>query len=185
LQIHVTRTPLEGVLVIDADFVRDERGFFIESYHKQRFLEHGISDEFVQDNHSRSSQGVLRGLHYQDATAPLAKLVRCTEGKIFDVAVDLRVSSPTAGKWFGIELSARNMTQIWIPSGFAHGFVALSEHADVQYKCTAYYTPSAEGTILWSDPDLAIDWPVEEPVLSVRDQNGISWQAYLDHPPFS
>jgi dTDP-4-dehydrorhamnose 3,5-epimerase len=173
------------VLVIETHFVRDERGFFIESYHKQRFLEHGISDEFVQDNHSRSSQGVLRGLHYQDATAPMGKLVRCTEGRIFDVAVNLRVSSATAGKWFGIELSACNMTQIWIPSGFAHGFVTLSERADVQYKCTGYYTPSAEGTILWSDPVLAIHWPVENPVLSVRDQHGISWQAYLDHPAFS
>ena len=185
MHIHVTRTPLEGVLVIDTDFVRDERGFFVESYHKQRFLEHGISDEFVQDNHSRSSQGVLRGLHYQDATAPMGKLVRCTEGEIFDVAVDLRATSATAGQWFGIQLSGRNMTQMWIPSGFAHGFVTLSEHADIQYKCTGYYTPSAEGTILWSDRDLAIDWPVENPVLSVRDQNGISWKAYLDRPAFS
>ena len=158
MDIRISETKLEGVVLIDTDFFRDERGFFIENYHRQRFAEHGIDDEFVQDNHSGSSADVLRGLHYQDATAPMGKLVRCTEGAIFDVAVDIRAGSPTFGQWVGVELSAENMRQIMVPGqGFAHGFVTLSERAQVQYKCSGYYTPPAEGTIAWDDPELAID----------------------------
>jgi len=185
MDMHVSPTKLEGVVVIDTDFFRDERGFFIESYHKQRFAEHGLGYDFVQDNHSRSASRVLRGLHYQDMTAPMAKLVRCTVGKVLDVAVDLRAGSPTFGQWVSVELSAENMRQIMVPVGFAHGFVVLSEVAEVQYKCTDYYTPSAEGGIAWDDPDIGIDWPIRDPILSRRDQHNPSLREYLRHPAFT
>jgi dTDP-4-dehydrorhamnose 3,5-epimerase len=184
LEIFLTKTPLEGALIIDAKFFRDERGFFIENYHKQRFAQVGITDEFVQDNHSRSAAKVLRGMHYQDKSAPMAKLVRCTIGAIFDVVVDLRVGSPTFGNWFGLELTAENMRQIFVPSGFAHGFVVLSDVAEVQYKCTGFYTPAAEGTLAWNDPAIGIVWPIHDPVLSKRDSQGISLRQYLDKPAF-
>lgn len=184
MDIIVTPTKLDGVLVIDTKFFTDERGFFIENYHKAIYHANGITDEFVQDNHSRSAHKVLRGLHYQDTTAPMGKLVRCTEGRIFDVAVDLRVSSPTFGQWFGIELTAENMTQLWVPSGFGHGFATLSEFAQVQYKCSGFYTPSSEGTISWNDPDIGIEWPFSDPVLSKRDMNGMSLAAYRENPAF-
>jgi len=184
VETFLTKTPLEGVSVIDIKFFRDERGFFIENYHKQRFLEVGIADEFVQDNHSRSTAKVLRGLHYQDMTAPMGKLVRCTVGAIFDVAVDLRVGSPTFGKWFGIELTAENMKQIFVPPGFAHGFVTLSDVAEVQYKCTGFYTPSSEGTLAWNDAEVGIAWPLKDPILSRRDSNGMSLRQYLAEPAF-
>jgi dTDP-4-dehydrorhamnose 3,5-epimerase len=184
VDITVRETKLSGVVLIETDYFRDERGFFIENYHKQRFMEHGILDDFVQDNHSRSLYGVLRGIHYQDMTAPMGKLVRCTEGTIFDVAIDLRVESPTLGQWVGVELSAENMHQLMVPVGFGHAFVALSEHVQVHYKCTGYYAPSAEGTIRWNDPDLAIDWPIRDPILSARDSNGMSFKEYLEQPAF-
>lgn len=184
MEIDVQPTRLEGVLLIDTKFFRDERGFFIESYHKQRFAEQGITAEFVQDNHSGSRQGVLRGLHYQDSTAPMGKLVRCTAGRVQDVAVDLRVGSPTCGQWVDVELSAENMRQIWIPPGFGHGFVTLSEYAEVQYKCSGFYAPQTEGVVAWNDPDLAIDWKVREPQLSGRDARGMSFEAYLERPAF-
>ncbi len=175
---------LPGVFIVELDYFQDERGFFIESWHKRDFAQAGLDAEFVQDNHSRSSYGVLRGLHYQDTSAPLDKLVRCTAGRIFDVAVDLRVSSATFGKWFGVELSAENKKQIYIPAGFAHGFVTLSDVAEVQYKQTGFYTPAAEGTVLWNDPDIGIAWPVAAPTLSRRDQNGMSLAHYKKNPAF-
>jgi len=178
------KTPLSGVLVIEIKYFRDERGFFIENYHKQRFVEIGIADEFVQDNHSRSAARVLRGLHYQDMTAPMGKLVRFTQGAAFDVAVDIRVGSPTFGQWFGIELSAENMKQLYVPPGFAHGFATLSDTAEVQYKCTGFYTPSAEGNLAWNDPDIGVAWPIKNPVLSRRDLNGMSLRQYLEKPAF-
>jgi dTDP-4-dehydrorhamnose 3,5-epimerase len=184
VDITVIPTKLSGVVIIRTDFFRDERGFFIENYHKERFAQHGITDEFVQDNHSRSGERVLRGIHYQDMTAPMGKLVRCTEGAIFDVAVDLRVGSPTLGQWVGVELSAENQDQLMVPAGFGHAFVALSPFAQVAYKCTGYYTPPAEGTIRWDDPDLAIAWPVREPIVSQRDSNGVCFQEYLKNPAF-
>jgi dTDP-4-dehydrorhamnose 3,5-epimerase len=184
MEIHVTRTKLDGVVLIDTDYFRDERGFFIESYHGERFANQGINYEFVQDNHSGSSVNVLRGLHYQDETAPMGKLVRCIEGAIFDVAVDLRVGSPTLGQWVGVELDAQTMRQVMVPNGFAHGFVTLSERAQVLYKCTGYYTPSAEGTIAWNAPEVAIEWPVKKPLLSNRDQNGMTLKTYLQNPAF-
>jgi len=184
MDITVTPAKLAGVLVIDTAFFTDERGFFIQNYHKGIYELTGFSGQFVQDNHSRSAQRVLRGLHYQDMTAPMGKLVRCTFGRIFDVAVDLRVSSPTFGQWFGIELSAENMTQVWLPPGFGHGFVTLSEFAEVQYKCSGFYTPSSEGVISWNDPDIGIAWPISDPILSQRDQNGMSLRAYRESPAF-
>jgi len=185
MKIHVLPTKLEGVLVIETDYFRDERGFFIENYHKQRFHEHGLDYGFVQDNHSRSSYKVLRGLHYQDMTAPMGKLVRCTVGRIFDVAVDLRAGSPTFGQWFGIELSPENMRQVMVPPGFGHGFVTLSDFGEVHYKCTGYYVPAAEGTLAWNDPDVGIDWPIKDPNLSKRDSAGMSLKKYSEKPAFT
>ncbi|HWO93801.1 MAG TPA: dTDP-4-dehydrorhamnose 3,5-epimerase [Dehalococcoidia bacterium] len=180
----MVKTKLPGVLIIDTDFFRDERGFFIESYHRQRYAEHGITDEFVQDNHSRSAKGVLRGLHYQDMTAPMGKLVRCTRGAIWDVAVDLRAGSPTFGQWVGVELTEQNMRQLLVPVGFGHGFVALEDGSDVQYKCTGFYTPASEGTIAWNDADLGIEWPIADPIVSKRDSQGRSLREYAAAPAF-
>lgn len=180
----MSRTPLEGVLLVDTDFFRDERGFFVEAYHRERFRTHGIDAEFVQDNHSGSGRGVLRGLHYQDLTAPMGKLVRCTVGAIFDVAVDLRVGSPTFGRWYGTELTAENMRQLWVPSGFAHGFATVSDRAEVQYKCSGLYTPSAEGTLAWNDPGVGVEWPISDPLVSDRDSRAMSLQDYLQRPAF-
>ena len=184
MKTHVTTTPLEGVLVINVDFFRDERGFFTESWNRRDFAEAGLEVDFVQDSHSRSERGVVRGLHYQDMRAPLAKLVRCTVGRIFDVAVDLRMSSPTFGKWISIELSAENQSQLFVPVGFAHGFAALSDVCEVQYKQTGFYVPETEGGIIWNDPDVAIRWPFKTPTLSKRDQHQMSLQQYRQNPAF-
>ena len=184
MKVHVTKTPLEGLVVLDIEFFRDERGFFMETWHKKAFAEAGLPHEFLQDSHSRSSRGVLRGLHYQDMRAPMGKLVRCTVGSIFDVAVDLRVNSPTFGKWFGIELSTENKTELFIPVGFAHGFLTLSGVCEVQYKQTAYYQPDTEGGILWNDPNVGVNWPVADPILSKRDQNQLTLKQYLQNPAF-
>lgn len=184
MKVKVNPTPLPDLVVIDIDYFEDSRGFFIETWHKRDFAEAGLDLEFVQDSHSRSKYGVLRGLHYQDMTAPMGKLLRCTQGAIFDVAVDIRVNSKTFGKWFGLELSAENKKLIYIPVGFAHGFTVVSDWAEVQYKQTGFYTPSAEGTIAWNDPEIGIDWPVKNPILSDRDQNGVSLAQYLKNPTF-
>ena len=184
MKIHVTTTPLEGLLVVNIDFFRDERGFFIESWHQQVFADAGIAADFVQDSHSRSGYRVLRGLHYQDMRAPMAKLVRCTVGRILDVAADLRVNSPTFGKWFSIELNPENKTQLFVPVGFAHGFATLSDVSEVQYKQTGYYQPVAEGGIAWNDPDLAVSWPFKDPILSKRDQNQMPLKRYRERPAF-
>jgi dTDP-4-dehydrorhamnose 3,5-epimerase len=184
METLVTKTSLEGVCVVEIKYFRDERGFFIENYHERDFAQAGLGEKFVQDNHSRSSAKVLRGLHYQDMTAPMGKLIRCTEGAIFDVAVDLRVGSPTLGKWFGIELSSQNMKQVFVPPGFAHGFVTLSDWAEVQYKCTGFYTPSSEGTLAWNDADIAVEWPIKDPILSKRDSSGMPLKQYLLRPAF-
>lgn len=184
MDIRVMPTKLDGAVVIETDFFRDERGFFIENFHRRRFAEHGLPHEFVQDNHSRSGHGVLRGFHYQDMTAPMGKLVRCTAGAILDVAVDLRLGSPTFGQWEAVELTAENMRQFYVPVGFGHAFLTLSDAAEVQYKCTGYYEPASEGTLAWDDPDLAIPWPIAAPLLSARDQQGISLAAYREQPAF-
>jgi dTDP-4-dehydrorhamnose 3,5-epimerase len=185
MKTSVTQTQFPGLLIVNIDHVADERGFFIESWNKRDFAAAGITEDFVQDSHSRSAQRVLRGLHYQDMRAPIAKLIRCTVGRVIDVAVDLRVGSPTFGKWFGIELSADNKTQLLVPVGFAHGFATLSEVCEIQYKQTGYYKPDAEGGIAWNDPDVAVHWPFPDPILSKRDQNQFSLQQYLKNPAFT
>jgi len=165
---------LPDVLVIQPRVFEDERGFFLESYQKQRFEAAGIPFDFVQDNHSFSRRGVLRGLHYQ-IRQPQGKLVRVISGEVFDVAVDLRRSSPTFGRWMGIHLSAQNKTMLWIPPGFAHGFYVLSGQAEVLYKATDYYAPQWERTLLWNDPALHIRWPDGlEPLVSAKDAAGLS-----------
>ncbi|MDI2144309.1 MULTISPECIES: dTDP-4-dehydrorhamnose 3,5-epimerase [unclassified Pseudomonas] len=171
--MNVITTDLPGVLIIEPKVFGDERGFFYESFNARVFQEAtGLSPQFVQDNHSRSQKGVLRGLHYQlDNTQ--GKLVRVTAGEVLDVAVDIRRSSPHFGQWVSVRLSADNHRQMWVPEGFAHGFVVLSEFAEFLYKTTDYYTPSAERCICWDDPDLGIDWQLdEEPKLSIKDQAG-------------
>jgi dTDP-4-dehydrorhamnose 3,5-epimerase len=171
-------TPIEGLLVLEPKVFGDERGFFMESYNQRMFRElTGTAPDFVQDNHSRSARGVLRGLHYQ-LQQPQGKLVRVTSGVVFDVAVDLRRASPTFGRWHGVELSGENKRQFWVPAGFAHGFVVLSESADFLYKTTDFYAPQHERCIAWNDPTLAIDWHLGgiEPTLSAKDLAGLRFE---------
>lgn len=167
-------TAISGLLILEPRVFTDERGFFLESWNAKEFHDAvGGGVEFVQDNHSRSKRRVLRGLHYQIAQ-PQAKVVRVIAGRVFDVAVDLRKSSPTFGRWVGTELSEDNHRQVWIPAGFAHGFLALSEHADVLYKTTDFYAPQHERCLIWNDPTVGIDWPVDgTPILSAKDQAGL------------
>tara|TARA_B100000586_G_scaffold208233_1_gene155565 strand:- start:159 stop:683 length:525 start_codon:yes stop_codon:yes gene_type:complete len=165
--MQVSKTPIDGLLTIEPKIFADPRGMFYEVYSENRYEEHGIPC-FVQDNHSVSKKGVLRGLHYQ-VNPGQGKLVRVTRGEVFDVAVDIRKQSPTYGKWWGLSLSETNNFQLYIPIGFAHGFCVLSESAEVLYKCSDYYSPENERGILWNDPDLAIDWPVKDPILSEKD----------------
>lgn len=172
--MQFTSTELPGIILIQPKIFADERGFFLESYRKDRFSAAGIQADFVQDNHSASTQGVLRGLHYQ-IRQPQGKLVRVVAGEVFDVAVDLRRSSPTFGNWVGVTLSARKKNQLWVPPGFAHGFYVTSEKAEILYKATDYYAPQWEHCLLWNDPALGIDWPIingELPVLSAKDAQG-------------
>ena len=166
--MRVEQTPLPGVLVIEPKVFGDHRGFFLESYQRERYAQAGIANVFVQDNQSRSTRGVLRGLHFQIAK-PQAKLLTVVRGAIFDVAVDLRAGSVTFGQWFGVTLSDEGPRQIFVPAGFGHGFCTLSDVADVQYRIDRYYDPSDEGGILWSDPDIGIDWPIAPTSLSPRD----------------
>lgn len=184
MKTHLIPTPFLGLFIVEIEYFQDERGFFIEPWNKRDFATSGLDVEFVQEGHSLSHYGVLRGLHYQDMSAPMGKLIRCTVGKIFDVAVDLRMNSPTFGKYYNIVLSAENKKQFYIPSGFAHGFEALSELAEVQYKQSGYYTPASEGTLAWNDTQVGVDWPIKVPILSKRDQNGMSLQDYIKHPAF-
>ena len=168
----VTKTSVPGVLVVKPDVHRDARGFFLETYHALRYAEQGVTAAFVQDNHSRSEANTIRGLHLQ-LRRPQGKLIRVIEGEIFDVAVDVRRGSPTFGKWVGTTLSADNFLECYVPPGFAHGFAVISDTAQVEYKCTELYDPSDELGIAWDDPTLAIQWPTQRPVLSVRDaRNG-------------
>lgn len=173
--MKITRTSIEGVLILEPRVFGDERGFFMESFNQKNFNEAvGEPIVFVQDNHSRSAKGVLRGLHFQRSPHAQGKLVRVTHGSVFDVAVDIRRTSPTYGQWMGIELSDANHRQLWIPAGLAHGFLVTSDSADFLYKTTAYYEPQVEGCIRWDDKDIAIDWPVHNltPILSEKDLAG-------------
>jgi dTDP-4-dehydrorhamnose 3,5-epimerase len=172
--MNFTSLSLPGVVLIEPKILADERGFFMETYEDRRFEEVGISKPFVQDNHSGSRQGILRGLHYQVRQSQ-GKLLRVVQGEIFDVAVDLRRSSPSFGQWEGVTLSAENRRELWIPEGFAHGFYVVSEWAELVYKVTDYYAPEWERTLLWNDPQLAISWPLVDgapPLVSAKDAQG-------------
>ena len=166
--MNVIQTDLKGVLIIEPQVFGDRRGFFLETYHARRYAHAGIPEQFVQDNHSCSVPGTLRGLHYQ-LTKPQGKLVRCVRGAIFDVAADIRRGSPTFAQWVGVELSADNKRQLYIPPGFAHGFCVTEEESEVEYKCTDYYAPEDERGIIWNDPTIGIQWPVKEPIVSQKD----------------
>jgi dTDP-4-dehydrorhamnose 3,5-epimerase len=170
-----TPTNIPDVLLIDLEVFGDERGFFMETYQAEKFAVAGISYTFIQDNHSRSRQGTLRGLHYQ-IRRPQGKLLRVVAGEVFDVAVDIRRKSPTFGQWVGVTLSAERRQQMWVPPGFAHGFYVLSEWAELVYKATDLYAPAWERTIMWNDPQIRIDWPLhpeKEPIISKKDAQGI------------
>ncbi|MBL8138800.1 MAG: dTDP-4-dehydrorhamnose 3,5-epimerase [Acidobacteria bacterium] len=175
----VTDAPLPGLKIIEPAVFRDQRGFFLETYHQRRYCDAGIDTVFVQDNYSRSGRGTIRGLHIQ-VTSPQAKLVRVVHGVIFDVAVDVRRGSPTFGRWFGETLSADNFKQLYIPGGFAHGFAVVSNYAEIEYKCSAFYDPADEISIRWDDPAIGVEWPVESPLLSARDAAAPSLAAVRD-----
>ncbi|WP_413525632.1 dTDP-4-dehydrorhamnose 3,5-epimerase [Photobacterium phosphoreum] len=167
--MNVTRTKLTGCIIIDPKVFGDDRGFFLENYHEDRYFDAGIKERFVQDNRSRSSKNVLRGLHFQK-TKPQGKLVTVIDGEVFDVAVDLRPDSKTFGQYESVILTGENKLQFYVPPGFAHGFCVLSESADFQYKCTDYYDPSDESGLLWNDPVINIEWPLINPLLSEKDK---------------
>jgi dTDP-4-dehydrorhamnose 3,5-epimerase len=175
--MNIIPTSIPDILILEPEIYQDSRGFFLESYNQKIFAEKtGSNPNFVQDNHSKSEYNVLRGLHYQ-IIQPQGKLVRVIAGNIFDVAVDIRKNSPTFGQWVGYELSAENKLQMWIPTGFAHGFLVLSETAEVIYKTTDYYAPGGDRSILWNDPDLAIQWPLKQPpILSAKDQKAATFK---------
>ncbi len=166
--MNVKKTKLDGILIIEPQVFSDSRGFFLESFSRKNLAPHGIDMEFVQDNHSRSAKGTLRGLHYQ-LNPGQSKLIRVTAGEVYDVVVDIRRKSPTFGQWDSFIISAENKLQLFVPIGFAHGFCVLSDYADFIYKCSDYYSPKDERGIIWNDPDLAVKWPVGNPILSKRD----------------
>jgi dTDP-4-dehydrorhamnose 3,5-epimerase len=173
--VKIVDTEIEGLLIIEPRVFGDERGFFMETWNEAAFRETGLDLTFVQDNHSRSQKGVLRGLHFQNP-GPQGKLVRVTNGAVFDVAVDLRENSSTFGKWVGVELTADNKRMFWVPEGFAHGFLTLSDDTDFLYKCTAPYAPQSEHTLAWDDPAVGIEWPVSglSPIISDKDAKGLA-----------
>jgi dTDP-4-dehydrorhamnose 3,5-epimerase len=172
--MKVIPTKIDGLLIIEPDIFRDDRGFFLETYNKDRFYDHGIDEDFLQDNMSQSSKGVLRGLHFQKPPFAQGKLVQVIAGSVLDVVVDIRNGSPTYGQWVSVLLTDQNKTQLWIPPGFAHGFLTLEDRTIFSYKCTNYYAPDHDAGILWDDPSLAIDWQYEsygitEPIVSQKD----------------
>lgn len=173
-KITVTRCEIEGLCVIEPKVFYDDRGYFVETYNQNDFKEEGLDMIFVQDNQSMSTRGVLRGLHFQKEH-PQGKLVRVLRGKVFDVAVDLRKTSETYGQWFGVELSAENKKQFYIPEGFAHGFLVLSDEAEFAYKCTDFYHPGDEGGIIWNDPDIGIQWPIAEDMELILSEKDTKW----------
>ncbi|TVM19722.1 dTDP-4-dehydrorhamnose 3,5-epimerase [Oceanidesulfovibrio indonesiensis] len=168
--MRLIETDIPDLMILEPKVFQDERGFFMESYNSEALASYGLDYNFIQDNHAKSGQGVLRGLHFQRPPMDQTKLVRVTRGAVYDVAVDLRKGSPTYGKWVGVTLSASNFLQFLVPRGFAHGYVTLEPDTEFQYKVDNYYAPKLDGGIIWNDPDLAIDWPVESPVLSAKDR---------------
>ena len=178
-KIKVTRCEIEGLCVIEPTVFNDERGYFMETYNYNDFKAEGLDMIFVQDNQSMSTRGVLRGLHFQKQY-PQGKLVRVVRGTVFDVAVDLRSDSKTYGKWFGVELSAENKKQFYIPQGFAHGFLVLSDEAEFAYKCTDFYHPGDEGGVIWNDPDIGVEWPLQEGVNLIISEKDQKWMGLKD-----
>jgi dTDP-4-dehydrorhamnose 3,5-epimerase len=178
MEFELEQTGIRDLLIITPDIFQDDRGFFTETYRKDKFSEFGLDGEFVQDNHSRSAKNVVRGLHFQ-WEPPMGKLMRVTHGTAFLVAVDIRFESPSFGKWVGIEASVENRKQVYAPPGFARGFCVLSEYAEIQYKCTGIYSNKAESGILWNDPAIAIEWPVKEPILSKKDETAQTLKQWL------
>ena len=181
MEIRIESRHLSDVIVLAPEVFQDERGFFMEVYRADQFKKLGLPTDFVQDNHSRSKRGVLRGLHFQ-WDPPMGKLMRVTYGSAYLVAVDIRKSSPTLGRWFGVEVSAENKKQVWAPAGFARGFCVLSEFAEIQYKCTGIYNSHGESGIRWDDPKIGIDWPVKDPELSSKDRQAQTLDQWLASP---
>ena len=179
-KLTVETCNIEGLKVITPQVFGDERGYFVETYNKRDFEEAGITCEFVQDNQSASKRGVLRGLHFQKEF-PQDKLVRCINGEVFDVAVDLRKGSKTFGKWFGVVLSAENKKQFFIPKGFAHGFLVLSDYAEFAYKCSDFYHPNDEGGLLWSDPEIGVEWPLQDGVELILSEKDTKWSGIKEY----
>jgi dTDP-4-dehydrorhamnose 3,5-epimerase len=178
MEFKFEQTDIRDLLIITPEIFQDDRGFFTETYRKDKFSAFGLEIEFVQDNHSLSSQNVVRGLHFQ-WEPPMGKLMRVTQGSAFLVAVDIRIGSPTLGKWIGIEASVENRKQVYAPAGFARGFCVLSEYAEIQYKCTGIYSNKAESGILWNDPAINIKWPVKQPILSKKDEVAQTLESWL------
>lgn len=175
--MEIVKTQIDGVLLIKPKIWGDQRGFFVETWQKDRYEAAGITQPFVQDNHSKSSFGILRGLHFQNKS-PQGKLVSVSLGRVFDVALDIRKESPTFGKWYGVELTQENQWQLWVEPGLAHGFVVTSDVAHFHYKCTEFYCPEDEGAIRWDDPEIAINWPNLDPVLSKKDREAPTFKEY-------
>ena len=178
MEFKLEKTNIRDLFVITPDIFQDDRGFFTETYRKDKFSEFGLTIEFVQDNHSRSAKNVVRGLHFQ-WEPPMGKLMRVSQGAAFLVAVDIRIGSPTFSRWIGVEASVENRIQIYAPPGFARGFCVLSEYADIQYKCTGIYNNKAESAVLWNDPAIGIEWPVKEPILSKKDEDAQTLEQWL------
>ena len=181
MEIKIESRFLRDVVVLVPDIFQDARGFFMETFREDQFQAHGLPTHYVQDNHSRSSRGVLRGLHFQ-WDPPMGKLMRVTVGSAFLVAVDIRTGSPTLGKWAGVEVSAENRREVWAPAGFARGFCVLSEVAEIQYKCTGIYSNKAESGIRWDDPEIGIEWPTRDVLLSEKDRNAQTLAQWLSRP---
>jgi len=184
MDIKIEARHLRDVVVLVPDVFQDSRGFFMETFREDQFKAHGLPTQFVQDNHSRSVKGVVRGLHFQ-WDPPMGKLMRVTLGSAFLVAVDIRKGSPTLGKWSGVEASAENRREVWAPAGFARGFCVLSDVAEIQYKCTGIYSNKGESGIRWNDPEIGIDWPVSDPLLSEKDRNAQTLAQWLSRPESS
>lgn len=181
MELTIESLHLKDAVVIVPEVFKDSRGFFMETFREDQFRQHGLPTHFVQDNHSRSAKGVVRGLHFQ-WEPPMGKLMRVTFGSAFLVAVDIRKNSPTVGRWVGVEASAENRRQVWAPAGFARGFCVLSEAAEIQYKCTGIYNNKGESGIFWNDPAIAVEWPVREPILSDKDRNAQTLAQWLARP---
>lgn len=179
--MKITTTSIPDLLIIQTNVFEDDRGYFYESYNKNLFLKHGIDTDFVQDNQSLSQAGVLRGLHFQNPPYAQGKLVRVIKGAVLDVAVDIRKQSPTYGKHFGLELTEKNKTMLWIPHGFAHGFLTLEDQTIFSYKCSNYYHKASEGCVLWNDKNIAINWGIETPNLSEKDKQGMPFKDFVSH----